>query len=166
MSGHKFRRQQRIGHYIVDFACMEKKLVIEIDGGQHADGTQYDVQRNFWLESVGYRVMRFWNNEVLIDADTVRQVIWNALTASTPHPHLPPQGGKESIEDPTQGGKEFISEPTLRGERAVKLLLLALFNISFALSTVHCPLFAASVQSGSAFLSMDTAARPAALAGA
>jgi len=62
--GTKFKRQAVIGKYIVDFVCFEKHLVIEVDGSQHADD-QTDSVRTRWLEDQGFRVMRFWNNEVL-----------------------------------------------------------------------------------------------------
>ena len=65
MNGVKFRRQQTIGGYIVDFISMEKKLIIELDGGQHAEQADYDAARTAYLESEGYRVLRFWNNQVL-----------------------------------------------------------------------------------------------------
>ena len=65
MHGIKFRRQQTIGGYIVDFISMEKKLIIELDGGQHAEQADYDAARTAYLESEGYRVLRFWNNQVL-----------------------------------------------------------------------------------------------------
>jgi very-short-patch-repair endonuclease len=62
--GTKFKRQATIGKYIVDFVCFEKHLVIEVDGGQHAD-SMADQQRTRWLEDQGFRVLRFWNNDVL-----------------------------------------------------------------------------------------------------
>ena len=62
--GLKFRRQEPIGKYIVDFVCIEKKLVIELDGGQHAEQITYDQERTKFLKKLGYRVIRFWNNEV------------------------------------------------------------------------------------------------------
>ncbi len=65
INGVKFRRQQTIGGYIVDFISMEKKLIIELDGGQHAEQADYDAARTAYLESAGYRVLRFWNNQVL-----------------------------------------------------------------------------------------------------
>ena len=61
---YKFRRQHPIGRYIVDFACTEHQLVIEIDGGQHGD-SPIDPRRTVWLESQGWKVIRFWNNDVL-----------------------------------------------------------------------------------------------------
>ncbi len=66
LDGHKFRRQQPIGDYIVDFICLEQKLIIELDGEQHACEPQkaYDEKRDAWLEARGYRVNRYWNNEI------------------------------------------------------------------------------------------------------
>jgi very-short-patch-repair endonuclease len=60
----KFRRQEQLGRYVVDFVCFEQKLIIELDGGQHAESA-YDAQRDAWLASCGFTVLRFWNNEVL-----------------------------------------------------------------------------------------------------
>ena len=65
INGLKFRRQQPIGSYIVDFACLEKKLVFEVDGGQHDANKEMDLVRDEWLASEGYKVLRFWNNEVM-----------------------------------------------------------------------------------------------------
>ena len=75
--GIKFRRQQPIGQYIVDFVSYEKKLVIEIDGGQHNEekGIQYDIERTTYLECLGYKVLRFWNNEVVENLDGVFEKI-------------------------------------------------------------------------------------------
>ena len=61
----KFRRQQPIGNFIVDFICFEKKLIIEVDGGQHMENEKADLERTQWLNEKGYRVIRFWNNDVL-----------------------------------------------------------------------------------------------------
>src|SRR3989344_5282431 len=65
LEGEKFRRQQPIGFYIVDFVCIAKKIIIEVDGGQHnkKKSKKYDVARTKFLESQGYKVLRFWNNE-------------------------------------------------------------------------------------------------------
>jgi len=82
IAGHKFRRQQPIGKYIVDFACLEKKLVVEVDGGQHSEQSAYDEERTAWLESQGYRVLRFWNNEVLKEIEIVLDVIAGVLEES------------------------------------------------------------------------------------
>ncbi len=77
--GCKFRRQVPVGDYIVDFACFEMKLVIEVDGSQHMDREERDAKRTRWLESEGFRVLRFWNNEVLEQIDGVLSVIEEAL---------------------------------------------------------------------------------------
>ena len=73
--GVKFRRQHLIGPYIADFVCIERKLIIEVDGGQHAEQIAEDKARTAWLAAQGYRVMRFWNNEVLQNMDGVLEVI-------------------------------------------------------------------------------------------
>jgi len=78
VAGRRFRRQQPIGEYIVDFACLEKKLVVEVDGGQHAE-EERDAARTRWLEGRGYRVLRFWNTEVLGQMDSVLAAIEESL---------------------------------------------------------------------------------------
>ncbi|MBL7481089.1 endonuclease domain-containing protein [Legionella bononiensis] len=79
--GFKFRRQCPLGNYIVDFICIEKKLIIEIDGGQHNECRQneYDKIRTNYLNHLGYKVLRFWNNEVQQQFDLVMDVIYNFL---------------------------------------------------------------------------------------
>ncbi len=77
--GVHFYRQQPIGPYIVDFCSRSRKLVIEVDGSQHLDQKHQDDIRTVYLESLGFRVLRFWNDDVLKDTDTVLQVILNAL---------------------------------------------------------------------------------------
>jgi very-short-patch-repair endonuclease len=79
--GYKFRRQQPIGPYIVDFVCFENKLIIELDGGHHDHSQQadYDSVRTAWLEVQGYRVLRFWNNQVMEEPDAVKATILEAL---------------------------------------------------------------------------------------
>jgi very-short-patch-repair endonuclease len=76
----KFRRQQPIGQFIVDFVCLERRLIVEVDGGQHAEQRNHDAQRTIWLESRGYRVLRFWNNEVLANTEAVVQKIFDAVS--------------------------------------------------------------------------------------
>jgi very-short-patch-repair endonuclease len=82
----KFRRQHPIGRRVVDFACPARKLVIELDGGQHAAQTDTDAERSVELARHGYRVIRFWNNEVVDNLDGVLQVVLQALAAPPPHP--------------------------------------------------------------------------------
>ena len=74
----KFRRQAKLGRFIVGFVCMERKLVIEIDGGQHA-GSRYDQRRDNWLRDRGFKVLRFWNNEVLTNRVGVQYAISASL---------------------------------------------------------------------------------------
>ena len=87
--GVKFRRQAVIGRYIVDFVCYEKKLVIEVDGGQH-DQSRKDALRDKWLRIQGFKVIRFWNNDVLDNLDGVYQTIEGHL--NPPSPSLPTEG--------------------------------------------------------------------------
>jgi len=84
LSGSKFRRQHRIGPYFADFACPELHLVVELDGSQHLDQAKYDSTRTQYLQSQGYRVLRFWNDDVLLRMDDVLGEILGALR--TPHP--------------------------------------------------------------------------------
>jgi adenine-specific DNA-methyltransferase len=82
LSGAKFRRQQAIGPYIVDFHCSEQRLVIELDGGQHAEEwAACDRKRSAWLEARGYRVIRFWNSDVMRNLEGVLQEDSLALLA-------------------------------------------------------------------------------------
>lgn len=79
LQGYKFVRQYVIGKYIVDFICREKKLIIEIDGGQHMNAMEYDEQRSCYLESRGYQVLRVWNNEVFDNIQGVMESILNCM---------------------------------------------------------------------------------------
>jgi len=75
MEGLRFRRQQPIDQYIVDFVCFEKRLVIEVDGGQHAMAGVYDKERDEYLRQAGFQVLRFWNNEVMRNTEGVLTMI-------------------------------------------------------------------------------------------
>ncbi len=79
LCGVRFRRQAPIGNYIADFVCFECALIVELDGGQHADQTLYDERRTHWLESQGFCVLRFWNNEVLENTAGVLEVIRDSV---------------------------------------------------------------------------------------
>jgi very-short-patch-repair endonuclease len=81
LKGSKFRRQQAIGPCSADFACIEKRLAIEADGGQHSDRAGYDQARTDYLESCGYRVTRFWNHEVMQAGQAVLEEILRVLRA-------------------------------------------------------------------------------------
>ncbi len=97
LAGFKFRRQFPLSPYIVDFACLECRLIIEVDGGQHANEVIYDTERSEHFLKQGYRVLRFWNNEVLANLEGVLEGILQELNATTtlnttPHPSPLPQG--------------------------------------------------------------------------
>ena len=104
--GAKFRSQQVIGPYVVDFFCAKFGLIIEIDGSQHAEEqADYDASRTRWLESRGYRVIRFWNLDVLRGPRSVAEAIYHALgergareppPSAAPRRPPPPQGGRGS----------------------------------------------------------------------
>jgi very-short-patch-repair endonuclease len=79
LQGHRFRRQCPIGPWIADFACLERRLVVEVDGGQHA-GSQRDADREAWLHRQGFVVLRFWNNEVLEHIEGVCDMILDSLS--------------------------------------------------------------------------------------
>ena len=86
MNYHKFRRQHPYGIYVLDFVCLNANLVIEVDGGQHQENIGHDENRTLWLEQQGFRVLRFWNNEVLNNLDSVLDVIWRELSPDTQPP--------------------------------------------------------------------------------
>ncbi len=95
LDGMKFRRQHPFGDYILDFACLETKLAIELDGGQHAEAVAYDNERTRTLEKSGFVVLRFWNNEVFENMDGVLDVIWRTLRErANPSPPNPPLEGE------------------------------------------------------------------------
>ena len=79
LEGYKFRRQRPLGRYIVDLICLEEKLIVEVDGGQHSGQQMYDSERDEWLESQGYRVLRLWNNQVLNEIEAVKEAILATL---------------------------------------------------------------------------------------
>jgi very-short-patch-repair endonuclease len=93
----KFKRQKPIGLYIVDFVAVSEKIVIELDGGQHQEQMAYDQERTRYLESCGYRVLRFWNNECLTQIEAVLEHIRNALaqTVSSVQAPSPPPLSRE-----------------------------------------------------------------------
>jgi very-short-patch-repair endonuclease len=89
----KFKRQKPIGRYIVDFVCVERLLIIELDGGQHAEQVGYDQQRDAWLRGQGYTILRFWNNEVMQQLEGVlEQIRITIISKPSPPAPLPPAG--------------------------------------------------------------------------
>jgi very-short-patch-repair endonuclease len=87
--GVTFRRQHAIGNYIPDFCSPKAKLIIELDGSQHLEQQEYDQARTEYLKSRGYRVLRFWNSDVIKDLDGVIRAIMQALEAERPLPNRP-----------------------------------------------------------------------------
>ena len=94
IDGHRFRRQVPFGRYIADFVCHDARLIIEIDGGQHDRSSPAETKRTRFLEDQGYRILRFWNNEVLSNLEGVCAMIARALRPH-PHPVPPPSRGRE-----------------------------------------------------------------------
>jgi adenine-specific DNA-methyltransferase len=87
--GHSFRRQVPLGRYIADFVCHEARLIIEVDGGQHDPSSVQETERRWFLQDQGYRVVRFWNHEVLQNPQGVHATIVEDLRQHHPHPTLP-----------------------------------------------------------------------------
>ncbi|MGD0828534.1 MAG: endonuclease domain-containing protein [Desulfobaccales bacterium] len=112
LDGWKFRWQYPVGSFIVDFICVEKNLVIEVDGGPHAETEEQDIQRSTYLNRMGYRVFRFWNNQVMQETEEVLEAIL-AILANTdqnsPSPQpSPPRGGE---------GEVIIAAPLMSQEK-------------------------------------------------
>ena len=88
IEGFRFRRQRPIEKYIVDFICLDASLIVELDGGQHAESVVYDEKRSAFLESLGYRVLRFWNSEVIENIEGVLERLREALLLTRFNPTL------------------------------------------------------------------------------
>ena len=119
--GAKFARQVPIGPYVVDFCCRERKLIVELDGGQDAARADYDVGRTALLQALGYRVLRFWDNDALGNTEGVLQRIAQAvrLASAGRSPRPSPQRGER--EGPgtlaPEGGESRVRGPKVRGRR-------------------------------------------------
>ena len=105
MVGHKFRRQVVIDSYIVDFVCFHHRLIIEVDGGQHSEN-DYDERRDAYLRRQGFRVSRFWNNDVLGNTEGVGAAILEALASP-----LPPNAARRAPPSPARG-EGLVEEPS------------------------------------------------------
>ena len=93
--GFNFRRQRPVSPFIVDFVCLERRLIIEVEGSQYAQKATQVAHRDDYLNDLGFKVLRFWDNSVLADIDAVIEVIAQALEDSeSSHPDLPPQAGE------------------------------------------------------------------------
>jgi very-short-patch-repair endonuclease len=100
LGGWKFRRQYPVGPFIVDFICLEKNVVIEVDGGQHAENEELDLQRSAYLNKMGYQVLRFWNNQVLQETEAVLTAIFAILAngkQNSPSPRPSPPSGERGF---------------------------------------------------------------------
>ena len=104
--GLKFRRQVPLGPFVADFVCANHGIIVELDGGQHSAIDVADRRRTAWLESRGWRVIRFWNNEVNENIDGVLQMIASACGTDVDHPHP----------DPLPGGEGEVRSPLPEGE--------------------------------------------------
>lgn len=94
-AGFKFKRQEPLGLYVVDFVCYQARLIVELDGGQHALQQEADAQRTRWLESRGFRVLRFWNNDVFSNIAGVMHEIERSLVSPlSPSPRPSPVKGE------------------------------------------------------------------------
>ena len=82
LGSHKFKRQVLVGSYIVDFICIEQKLIVELDGGQHAERRVYDEKRDAFLRAQGFRVMRVWNIDLMENIDGVMDIVLQELERS------------------------------------------------------------------------------------
>ena len=105
MAGYKFGRQVVIEPYIVDFVCLEARLIVAADGGQHLEQLEDDLKRSVYLESLGYKVIRCWNHEILGDTHSVLERIYGCLIEA-PSPPPSPEGRGGTAKSPEgRGGK-------------------------------------------------------------
>jgi very-short-patch-repair endonuclease len=110
LSGYRFRRQVPLGRYIVDFVCMRARLIVELDGGQHADSLLDDLERTRFLARGGFRVIRFCNDEVLHRTEAVLESILEALIQACPHPDPLPQAGEGDVAVAGEGEMRLAGE--------------------------------------------------------
>jgi very-short-patch-repair endonuclease len=103
IKGYKFRRQVPISRYIADFVCHDARLIVEVDGGQHGRSSPPEAKRSEFLQNEGYRILRFWNNQVLSSLDGVHQTIAEELRHITPTLTLLHQGGGPDHPLPRRG---------------------------------------------------------------
>ena len=117
LMGCKFRRQHPVGRHVVDFACLERRLVVELDGGQHAGRLPEDAARTKAIETMGFRILRFWNNDVFEQQEAVLAVIHDALQRCAAHPNLPPRA-REGDRQAIQAVEERPRQPVLSVDNA------------------------------------------------
>ncbi len=112
LEGFKFRRQQPIGRYIVDFVDFETKLIIELDGGQHSTQKDEDKKRDKWFEQQGFEVLRFWDNEVFENLEGILELIRSRLLTPSPDPS---HQGRGEERDPCHQGRGEERDPCHQG---------------------------------------------------
>jgi len=128
LTGFKFRRQVPVHPFIVDFICYEARLIVELDGSQHA-GSDRDAERDRYLQRAGFRILRIWNDVALSDRETVLDAIWLALTSpsSGAARHLLPRGEKGAstrgaLSGPPPGSASSLAGEVARSDRIRELL--------------------------------------------
>ncbi|MBE7471163.1 MAG: DUF559 domain-containing protein [Anaerolineales bacterium] len=149
LAGAKFRRQYPLGGFILDFYCHEARLALELDGSQHAqpEQAQYDAARTQALTAEGIRVLRFWNNEVLQQTESVLEAIWEAVAnqVRSPSPLTPlPKGEGDSDSSPPSGGKREIkpsSSPLPAGEGPGVRAITKLDIFHYVYAVLHDPAY-------------------------
>ena len=99
LSGYRFRRQAPLGPYVADFVCLRARLVVEVDGSQHDERLIEELERTRHLARLGFRVIRFWNNEVLSETEAVLESILEALIQACPHPCPLPHAGEGEMRE-------------------------------------------------------------------
>ena len=115
LDGYKFRRQHPVGAFFTDFACVEAKLVVELDGGQHFDecAQSSDARRTALLVERGFQVLRFTNREALVETEAVLNVVHAWLVANRPHPNPLPQAGEGANPHPSalpRAGERYLKD--------------------------------------------------------
>ena len=103
LAGYKFKRQVPIDHFIVDFVCLRQRLIVEADGSQHAESVT-DARRDAYLEAQGFRILRFWNNDIFNNEERVCEEILTALTAPLP------AAASRRLSLPREGGRDLRSD--------------------------------------------------------
>jgi very-short-patch-repair endonuclease len=126
IKGYKFRRQVPIGRYIADFVCHEARLIVEIDGGQHDRSSPLEAERGGSLQNEGYRILRFWNNEILANLDGVHEAIADELGRVTPtHPRAIRRQRRLRLQRQTSAAENRPRAPPSRGRAFVTFRLTA-----------------------------------------
>ncbi|WP_367066613.1 endonuclease domain-containing protein [Oryzisolibacter sp. LB2S] len=121
LDGQKFRRQQPIGPYIVDFVHFGARLIVEADGGQHAD-SPHDMTRDAWLRGQGFTVLRFWNDDILLRTEAVLESIWAVLQPNPSPPTPLPQGERGGNSRPHPSSSPARGEGSMKTNHAPAFL--------------------------------------------